>query len=409
MPKRRKSRIYPRTRGGITRYYIDVRDLGGGREALIPPGSRRATNIPDVAQELAACRVRELERQQRRRTLLGIRRTATLGSFAAHHLVEKKRAGRVTDRWLEDTEVRLQRAVDFFGAKRELTTIAVEDMNAWMAHLQMCVTRNGKGFAPGTIRHHLNVVSNLFRRAQAEGVVLPGYNPVAALMDKPTANHEESKWFESDEAALLLQGGKHYHPSNPHLAVDFAYPMIATLLYTGGRKAEVCGLETDDVSFDRKTITFRPNAWRRLKTATSHRSVRLFPDLEAILQRHIFGSHRPPGRLLFPSYRSGKERMMVELRKILDGVAQLAGWKAGEVRCKMLRHTFTAARLQCLDRGAPISVYTVARELGHGGEQMVRRIYGHLGEVRHRSEDLEYRVDPSRKEVAERYRAMATH
>jgi hypothetical protein len=30
------------------------------------------------------------------------------------------------------------------------------------------------------------------------------------------------------------------------------------------RRAEVLGLEVDDVSFDRKTVTFRENAWRRL-------------------------------------------------------------------------------------------------------------------------------------------------
>ena len=46
-----------------------------------------------------------------------------------------------------------------------------------------------------------------------------------------------------------------------------------------------------------------------------------------------------------------------------------------------------------LDRGAPVSLYTVSRELGHGSEDMVRRVYAHLGTVRHRSEVVEYRVD----------------
>jgi hypothetical protein len=44
-------------------------------------------------------------------------------------------------------------------------------------------------------------------------------------------------------------------------------------------------------------------------------------------------------------------------------------------------------------RGAPVSTYTVAREMGHLGEAMVRRVYGHLGQVRHRSEAVEYRVE----------------
>jgi hypothetical protein len=69
------------------------------------------------------------------------------------------------------------------------------------------------------------------------------------------------------------------------------------------------------------------------------------------------------------------------------------GWKRGEIRCRIFRHTYTAARLQTLDRGAPVSLYTVSRELGHGSEDMVRRVYSHLGTFRHRSEVVEYRVE----------------
>jgi len=46
-----------------------------------------------------------------------------------------------------------------------------------------------------------------------------------------------------------------------------------------------------------------------------------------------------------------------------------------------------------IDGGAPMSTCTVAREMGHGGEAMVRKVYGHLGQVRHRSEAVEYRIE----------------
>ena len=39
------------------------------------------------------------------------------------------------------------------------------------------------------------------------------------------------------------------------------------------------------------------------------------------------------------------------------------------------------------------ATYTVARDMGNGGEAMVRRVYGHLGQARHRSEAVEYRVE----------------
>jgi integrase len=77
--------------------------------------------------------------------------------------------------------------------------------------------------------------------------------------------------------------------------------------------------------------------------------------------------------------------MLTDFRKVLDMVAVRAGWKPGEIRSKMFRHTYCAARLQTLDQGAPVSLFTVAKELGRGGEAMVR-VYGHLGQVRHRAE-----------------------
>ncbi len=52
----------------------------------------------------------------------------------------------------------------------------------------------------------------------------------------------------------------------------------------------------------------------------------------------------------------------------------VGGWTAGEIRSKMFRHTYCATRLQTVDQGAPVSAYTVAKEMGHGGESMVRKV-----------------------------------
>jgi len=56
----------------------------------------------------------------------------------------------------------------------------------------------------------------------------------------------------------------------------------------------------------------------------------------------------------------------------------------------MFRHTYCSARLQTLDRGAPVSTDTVRRELGHGSASLVEKVYGHLGNVRARGEVVEY-------------------
>lgn len=395
MPRPPKSRLYwrahapdgPRRAWGDFRDYADV---GGRREPLVPAGEKLATTDEATAQVLVARRLAQLEAARRGRAVAGLGPDASLGELAREHLIAKARAGRVTERWLGTAERHLARACEFFGTGRALATITVADVQRWIAWLGAAPGRHG-GLAGGTIRHHLHSLSNLYRRAAALGHVPPGLNPVASLIEKPVAARREAQWLEIPSAALLLEAARTVRLVRGDLALPCLYPLLATFLLTGGRRAEVLGLEVEDVSFDRKTVTFRPHEHRRLKTLSAARVVPLWPQLEEILRLFVFDAERPPGRLLFPGRRSAA--MIGSFDKALDQVAERAGWKRGEIRCRMFRHTYCAARLQTLDRGAPVSPYTVARELGHGGLRLVDRVYGHLGTVRQRSEVVEYRVE----------------
>src|SRR5690606_1402745 len=140
------------------------------------------------------------------------------------------------------------------------------------------------------------------------------------------------------------------------------------------------GLEVDDVSFRLGKIYFRSNAWRRLKTKTSRRTVPLWPQLREILEAYVMERERTGGlgTLLFPSARGAGEGMIRDVRKALDAIATRAGFPSGHVKLHGLRHTYTAARIQTLDRGAPVALFTVARELGHSSTDMIEERYGHL-------------------------------
>lgn len=417
-PRKRKSRIYWRVRGGERRAYADFRDYadaGGKLEALTAPGEPRATSDPDVAQALVTARLKELDSLRRSHALHGRRHHAALGDFAARHLVKKKQAGKVTDAWLALNEVFLSRALVFLGADRDLESIRVSDVERWATHLASVKSHGGRALSAGTVRHHLHALSNLFRRAQAEEVVPPGYNPVAAMMDKPTARRQEARWLEVPDAALFLEAARTLPPQSSELRAEYVYPLLATFLLTGGRRAEVLGLEINDISFTRCTVTFRPHAHRRLKTATSARVVPLWPQLADALRDYLNARtagvvlhDAPASALLFPSPKPGQVGQLREVRKILDRVAVRAGWKAGEIRSRAFRHTYCAARLQTLDGGAPVGTFQVARELGHGGDSLVRRIYGHLGEIRHRAAVVEYRVEQHVEALASRIAALAT-
>ncbi len=355
-----RTHIYWRDRGGVRRAYADLRgyrDVGGCQEPLVASGERLATSDSATAQMLLARRLEQLDGLRRGRALHGLAGQATLADFARTHLVAKAKSGKVTEAWLATSENHLHRAVEHFGAARDLASITTADVRKWGEALQ------ATGLSGGTVRHHLNTLSNLYVRARAEQVVPSGYDPVGDLPDKPTAGRAEAKWLEVPDAALLLEAARTYRPPRGHRRpLPFGYELVATFLLTGGRESEVLGLEVADVSLDRGVVTFRPNTWRRLKTVTSHRSVPLWPQLRTTLEQYV--AERPPSRLLFPSYRTGEETMVTDFHKLLDAVAVRAGWEPGEIRSKMFRHTYCAARLQTLDQGAPVSVYTVAKRDG---------------------------------------------
>jgi integrase len=384
---RERQRLFTKSQGGQARFYFDGRDyadVGGKREAMLLPGQRYAVTDRAVAEALAAQRLTQLQKL-RLRAVHHEPLPAALGQYASDHLVKKAASGTCSDRWLVNTERYLTRFVQFVGEDREVASVGVPDIERWVAALR------DAGLSGGSIRHAINCVSNLFRRAQSEVVVAPGFNPVAAMMGKPTARRLEAQWLDVAEASLLLESARTVARKRADIACGCAYPLIATLLLTGGRPAEVLGLEVADVSFDRKLVTFRPNQWRRLKNATSHRSVPLWAQLKDILGEYL--ATAPPARLLFPSYRTGQEAMLRDTRKLIDAVSIRTGYPEGEIHLYSFRHSFTAAALQLTDQGAPISPYTVGKWLGHGGATLVNRVYGHLGDVRHRSEQLEFRAD----------------
>jgi hypothetical protein len=157
MPK-----LYTRNQGGNIRYYGDLRDIGGGQVALKPPGSNRATSDETEALLLLA---REIEKLEGRPT----KGSATLGASVEEFV--RVNPGEVTEQWLHDVELRLTRAVEFFGSDRELTTIEPKHLREWL-------NKKLPRLAGSTQRHFLHALSSLYRYAQEQGYVPVGFNPV---------------------------------------------------------------------------------------------------------------------------------------------------------------------------------------------------------------------------------------
>jgi integrase len=409
MSKRKQThaRLYWRTRSdGAPRAWGDFREYapqGGKREPLVVPGESRATTDAVIAQTLFAKRLAELAEARENAVTVPVRRRPGLAEIVKEHIAAKEREEVVAADWVACAGVFLGRAVTFFGAERRLGSLEVEDVVEWIQFLRQVRTAHDRPLSDGTIRHHLNALSNLYRRAQRWKHVPLGYNPVALLDrgERPRLTRSTTPFLEVPDAALVLEAARTYPRTSREPEMRAAYPLLAALLLTGGRRGEVLGLELDDISFDRKTVTFRPNRWRgkdgtgrdRLKTEGSERVVPLHPQLEEILRPWVWNRLQIGGVLLFPSPYMAPEAPMHDLRDLLDRVAARAGFPKGRIRARMLRVTYATARLQTLDRGAPVARWTVEKELGHGSSKMLEAVYGRLGEMRHRSEVVEYRFD----------------
>ena len=363
MPK-----LYIRNQGGKSRYYGDLRDIGGGQVALRVPGQSRATTNQTEALKLLAAKIEEVENQT------PVTGTEALQSFAKE--VVRRNPGNVSERWLEDLGRRLARAVSFFGTHQDLRSIEPRHVRKWLH-------RDLSHFSGSTQRHYLYGLSVLYRYAQEVGVVPVGFNPVSGLYQKPSAaktRQRTDEFFEIDEAARFLDA-----------AIRLGrYPEVfATLLLTGGRKSEVFGLLVGDVEWDTRFIRIQPNRYRGLKRTWSERVVPLWPQLAEILGPYL---QRREGtstseELLFPGRSGG---MINDLRKPMKVISKELGIDIP--RLTKFRHTYATARLQTTDNGKQISLWTVAKELGHKTVARIEDTYGHPSHFHARGEVVEYRL-----------------
>ncbi len=352
-------------------WYLDMRALGAGRSALVDRerGESGACQDFDRAYELAKARL-ELGGED-----------PGLRAYARHHL--QRKALRRRPGTIERDEISLRRICDWLECvlRREPR---LSDVNE--AVLLRYIAWRGPQVAEQTLLHELHALSNLFKRAIAEHKAR--FNPVpnAKVADDVTVHRDKPDWLEIGEAASLLRVTREMDAEKLNRRCPYLYPIVATGLLSGGRPGEVRGMERRDIDFEGGRVWFRHNEWRRLKRAWHERSVPLWPQLLQILEDYIDGQQ--PRDLMFPSHLTG--RMYTNLNDGLRAAFRRTGLLK-ETRFYILRHTYCATRLQTLDRGQPVSAFTVAEEMGHRDLNLIMKTYGHLQRDRQRLSRVEYR------------------
>ena len=440
-------------RGGVRRAYVDLRKWGGPRQvALIPPGETYATTdlatAKDLAQELvdtlqaerAADRARAAE-ERRRETeaarhaaLHGLDRGAELATYARRHLtaLEKERA--TSEQWLDAVALMLDRAIHFFDvhqvqnatseqrerhkglqSPRNLAGISAPDVEAYVAWLgsdegwawekarreqaalnlpARRAARGGKQgpFGSQHIRHHLNALSLLFRRAVSDGILPAGSNPVAGLLRKPAIPQSQTEWLEPPQLALALEAARTYDPVREHGGrepLTCAYELLAFMILTGCRDDEARRMEVRHVHLADEFLEI-PGT----KTVNSFRTMPLHRQLGEILQAYLVRTGRifQKNEPLFVSDRTGGR--VGDARKAFDAIARRAGLPAQRLRSRTLRVSYITHRLLSLDEGRPVTTEMVRQEVGHSGSsKTIERVYAHVSRRRERLDPFAFRIE----------------
>ena len=385
--------------------YLDGRRWGKGRQPLRVEGEVRGTKDPVVAERLARELVRSWENRRTMTARLGLRPEAdfaTAGDSYVLGLQERKKS----DSYVRYVNRCLLRALEFFEVvqaeqattaaernrtlgPRNLGTISVPDVRAFIRWLRSHDGRRGQCMSDGTIHSHLTALSGVFTQAIADGYLEMGCNPVAALLERPSAVRSPTRLLEPGECALLLEAARTIGRSGPGSRVTLAcvYPLLAFFLYTGARDAEVRRAEVSDLHFN-PTPAY-PNGWIRIrgtKTESSERAVPMHPHHVEILRAHL----RTTGCVAGLLFTTEDGRPIGDWRGTLDAVARRVGYADGEIRTRRFRSSYALYRCTCADGDAN----TVPLEMGHSDLQMMARVYA---QAQHSSErmgaEFTYRLD----------------
>jgi len=385
-----RDRLYRRK--GRSTWTADLREFGVGR---VSTGETEY----DAALQWLARKLGELHAPKAEREAARYRDGITLAHYAATHLERKAASRRPATVDRDRRSLGLPKGIVDAGGTLRFRTEPIHSENGFITWArerlrldtvpltavsprlldEYVFERRQAGYAAQSILHDLHALSSLFERAMVDGIM--DRNPVKLIRDRPVIRRDEPAYLEVDEAAALLQA-----------AEGHTRGLIAVCLLTGARRAEAFGLEVSDVDLDAGLVRIGENRWRKLKRGGT-RYVPLWPQLRTILREEADLAR--PG-LLFPGPDGG---VWVNLRRSFGTAVRAAGIEK-DVSWVTLRHSYAAARLQTVEGTppAPVSPYTVAKELGHGSLQMIERHYGHLLQgTRHRLPEVAYLTEEQRE------------
>lgn len=393
------ARVRWRNQGGKDRAYADLRCLGGGQPALIPPGEKRATTDPEIAEQLLHQLLAKFKKRKEKKVRAAIDPGPDLTDFAIHHLEEQAASDNYDTDWLTDSETYLALAVDYFTRwqhasvrhpeplprRRGLASIDVPDVRAFSEWLKSMPDQWGYQRPAASRRRILNALSNLFDRAITEGKLPVGSNPVAVQFQELSASSKESGWLSVGELALLLEsariiGCEAQAAGDPH-SLPCVYELVATFMLTGAREGEITRLQLRHLDFECRTIHI-PDP----KTGRVARSIPMHCQLREILSPYVQRLGRTSGYV----FTTTSVEPIYSCLGMLDLIATRAGFREGQIRPTVFRMSYIIHRLACMDQGVPIDPKKVAREVGYTTPGLKKKVIERVQYGRVRMDELAF-------------------
>ncbi len=276
---------------------------------------------------------------------------------------------------------------------RQMRSITATELQTFM---------NDKSKMGTTILTYIKaILTGAFRTAYTQGLI--DRDPTVGLK-APSVKGESRRALTPQETdAVLRVAGS--HPEGL---------LLALLYYTGCRVGEVLGLRWGDISFSTKTIKIErdidyvTNSVGDLKTATSHRTIPMAAELEAmlfpirgfgstyIIQGELTGSFLPK-----KTYDRRWKRLMIAVAKANLEIEEMKAGKnahhtietkevkydgssipASILTAHFFRHNFATLLYE-----AGVDVQDAARILGHARVSTTLEIYTHLSKVHQAKND----------------------
>lgn len=228
-----------------------------------------------------------------------------------------------------------------------------------------------------TVNGDLRVIRAFFNRA-VEWEYL-SQTPFRAVRLFKIDRSARVRFLSEAEIQRLLETARRMEVGDPLRYADL-YPLIATAIYAGLRKAELGWLSWEDIDLDRGTLTVlgERQVGDQVITTKNYqtRTLPLHPQLKTILQPY----RRETGYCFKPDLAKPSRRYRYDFREAMSALSDRAGLKG--VGAHVLRHTFASHLVM-----AGVDLPTVKELMGHA-DISTTMIYAHLAQE-HKQEAIQ--------------------